>query len=79
MTHNLDKDIQDLVIARLQTLPEGVEVSIGSEGDFTKDELIDHVQQGDDLGLKIIELEMSFLRSLKSGIFYDDDLTGHAT
>ena len=78
MPNDVDKDIQDLVIARLQTLPESVEVSIGSEGDFTKDELIDHVQQGDDLGLKIIELEMSFLRSLKSGIFYDDDFASHA-
>jgi hypothetical protein len=79
MPNDVDKDIQDLVVARLRTLPEGVEVSIGSEGDFTKDELIDHVQQGDDLGLKMIELETSFLRSLKSGIFYDDDLAGHAT
>jgi hypothetical protein len=79
MPHEIDKEIQDLVVARLQTLPEGVEVSIGSEGDFTKDELIDHVQRGDEVGLKIIELEMSFLRSLKSGIFYDDDLAGHAT
>ena len=69
MHGNLDKDIQELVIARLQTLPESVEVSIESEGDFTKDELIDHVRHGDDIGKKIIDLEMSFLRSLKSGIF----------
>jgi hypothetical protein len=67
-----------LVIARLQTLPDGVELSIGSEGDFTKDELINHVRQGDDVGQKIIELEMSFLRSLKSGVFYGDDFTDNA-
>jgi hypothetical protein len=66
MYTDTDKDIQDLVIARLQTLPDDVELSIGSEGDFTKDELIDHVRQGDNVGQKIIELEMSFLRSLKS-------------
>lgn len=71
----IEKDILELVIARLQTLPDDVELSIGSEGDFTKDELIDHVRQGDDLGQKIIELEMSFLRVLKSGIFYSDDFT----
>ena len=78
MPTDLEKDIQDLVIARLQTLPDGVELSIGSEGDFTKDELIDHVRLGDEVGQKIIELEMSFLRSLKSGVFYGDDFTGNA-
>jgi hypothetical protein len=78
MHPNIDKDIQELVIARLQTLPENVELSIGSEGDFTRDELIDHVRDGDEVGQKMIELEMSFLRSLKSGIFYGDDFIGHA-
>ena len=78
MHPNVDKDIQELVIARLQTLPENVELSIGSEGDFTRDELIDHVRDGDEVGQKMIELEMSFLRSLKSGIFYGDDFIGHA-
>jgi hypothetical protein len=78
MHTDVDKDIQDLVIARLQTLPDGVELSIGSEGDFTKDELINHVRQGDDVGQKIIELEMSFFRSFKSGVFYGDDFTDNA-
>jgi hypothetical protein len=78
MHTNVDKDIQDLVIARLQTLPENVELSIGSEGNFTRDELVDHVRDGDDVGQKMIELEMSFLRSLKSGIFYGDDFIGNA-
>jgi hypothetical protein len=50
MHTNVDKDIQELVIARLQTLPENVELSIGSEGDFTRDELIDHVRDGDEVG-----------------------------
>jgi hypothetical protein len=78
MPADIDKDIQDLVIARLQTLPEGVELSIGSEGDFTRDELIEHVRSGDEIGQKMIELEMSFLRSLKTGMFYGDDFVGHS-
>ena len=78
METTLDQDIKELVIARLQTLPEGVELSIGSEGDFTKEELIAHIQQGDEIGQKMIELEMSFLRGLKDGIFYGDDFVGHA-
>lgn len=77
METTLDQDIKDLVIARLQTLPEGVALSMGSDGDFTKDELIAHIQQGDEIGQKMIELEMSFLRGLKDGIFYGDDFVGH--
>lgn len=62
MHTDTDKDIQDLVIARIQTLPDDVELSIGSEGDFTKDELIDHVRQGDDVGQKILD-SSTFCRS----------------
>lgn len=69
-----EKEIQELVIARLRTLPEGKEISIGSAGEFTKEELINHVRQYDDLGRKIIDIEMSFLRAMKDGIFYDQEL-----
>ena len=71
MPNEEEKDIIELVIARLQTLPEGREISVGSERDFTKEELIQHVQSQDEIGKKMVEIEMSFLRSLKEGIFYD--------
>ena len=67
------EEIKELVIARLQTLPAGKGLSIGSSGNFTKEELIDHVQSGDEVGKKIIEVEMNFLKALKEGIFYDKD------
>ena len=71
-----EKEIEELVIARLQTFPDGTEVSIGSAGEFTKEELIQHVKSGDELGRKIIDVEMSFLRALKDGLFYGEDLVG---
>lgn len=67
----LDKDIIELVIARLQTLPEDKDISIGSFGEFTKDEIINRVRSGDEVGKKMIEIEMSFLRLIKEGIFYE--------
>ncbi|MFA6566112.1 MAG: hypothetical protein WCT48_05170 [Candidatus Paceibacterota bacterium] len=67
-----NKEIIDLVVARLQTLPEGVGVSIGSEGDYSKQELISHVEHRDAVGKKIIDAEMGFLRALKEGNFYGD-------
>jgi hypothetical protein len=62
--------IKDIVIARLKSLPEDTGISVGSEGDFNREELILHVKKGDEVGLKIIEVEMSFLRGLKEGILY---------
>ena len=65
------KEIIDLVVARLQNLPSNKEISIGSSGEFTKAELIEHVKKADDIGKKMIAIEMDFLRSMKDGIFYE--------
>lgn len=72
--NNLNQEIKDLVIARLQRLPDDMGISIGSFGDFTKDELIKHVRSSDELGQKIIEVEMTFLKAMKEGIFYGNEL-----
>lgn len=65
------QEIKQLVIERLKTLPENTGISIGSKEDFTKNELIAHVKNGDEIGQKIIEVEMNFLRNLKKGILYE--------
>lgn len=63
---NMDEEIKQLVIARLEVLPEDTGISIGSEGEFSKDELIKRVQEGDDIGQKIVEVEMNYLQGLKN-------------
>jgi len=66
----MTKDIKNLVIARLKVIPDNLKLSIGG-GEYSKDELIKHVEQGDEIGKKIIEIEMSYLRSLKEGVLYE--------
>ena len=66
-----EKEIIDLVIARLQNLPFDKEISIGSSGEFTKEELIEHVKNDDSIGQKMVAIEMDFLRSMKEGVFYE--------
>ena len=66
-----EQEIKQLVIERLKTLPENIGLSIGAMGDFDKQELISHVEQGDDIGQKMVEVELSFLRGLKEGILYE--------
>ncbi len=74
----VENDIKELVIARLQTLPPDVAISIGSDGEFNKNELIAHVKEDDEIGKQIIEVEMDFLRALQNNIFYGAHLDNAA-
>jgi len=65
---NLSEDIKELVIFRLESLHSNKKISIGSHGEFSKEELIEHVRKGDDIGKKVADIEMEFLRALKEGI-----------
>jgi len=69
--------LKKLIIARLQVLPPGINISLGSEGKYSKTELIEHVKKGDKIGQKITQVHLSFLQSLKTGIFYEQDSSGH--
>ncbi|MBI2462854.1 MAG: hypothetical protein HYV65_01310 [Candidatus Spechtbacteria bacterium] len=61
----ISEDIINLVIARLKTIPANVEISIGGDGSsFTISELIEKVEKQDDIGKKMIEMQMAYLRSL---------------
>ncbi len=68
MKSEISEDVKALVIARLETLPANKKISIGSYGDFTRDELIEHVKKEDEIGRKMVEIELEFLRALKEGI-----------
>lgn len=61
---NISEDMTNLVIARLETIPPNVEVSIGGDGSFTIAELIDRVKKQDEIGKKMIEMQLAYLRSL---------------
>ena len=67
-----DEEIRQLVIERLKVLPSGQKISIGSKGDFSKDQLIYHVNKHDDVGQKIVQIQLSYLQSLKEGILFDE-------
>ena len=72
-----EQEIKQLVIERLKILPEDTGMSIGSQGDFGKDEMIAHVERGDDIGKKIVEVELNFLRGLKEGMLYETQFIGN--
>lgn len=70
----ISDDLKELVIARLDVLSTDKKISIGSNGEFTKEELIEHVKEGDDIGQKVAELELTFLKALKEGTLLEEAL-----
>lgn len=63
-TQRISDDITNLVIARLETIPSNIEMSMGGDGNFTVRELIERVRKQDDVGRKMIDMQMAYLRSL---------------
>ncbi len=63
----ISDELKELIIARLDVLPPNRKISIGSDGEFTKSELIERVRAGDAVGQTVVALELEFLRALKDG------------
>jgi hypothetical protein len=68
---NADGDFQKLVYARIQAMPDGTNISIGDSSTLSKAELLKHVESGDEIGQKMIEIERAFFKALKDGSLYD--------
>jgi hypothetical protein len=72
MENELENDLKELVVERLKTLPKGTRISIGSDGSFSTQDLIDHISKGDSIGNKIVEIQLNYLRLLKTGTLLDE-------
>ena len=46
-----------------------VVLSIGSEGDFTREQIQHEIKIGSEIGMQLIESNMALLRSFKDGSF----------
>lgn len=75
----IDEGLKRVVIARLEVFPSDKSISIGSMGELTKQEMIENVEKETDVGEKIVEIQLNYLRSLKEGIFYEQDFADNKT
>lgn len=73
-SEKIPEDLRELVICRLDIMPADKKISIGSVGEFSKSELIEHVKKEDEIGQKIVEVELTFLRALKEGVLLEEIL-----
>ena len=67
----ITEKVKELVIMKIETqMPSHLKLSIGSNiASLSKDEMIEHVKKGDEIGRKIINAHMSFLRAVANGEF----------
>ena len=63
----ISEDVKELVIARLGVMPSTYKLSIGSEGTFTKDQLIEHVIAEDRIGNQVAKMQINFIKALTTG------------
>ena len=61
----MNDDELNIVIARLESMPSHIKLSVGEFGSFDKWELIDHVKDEDEVGELIVKIYMDNLRSFK--------------
>ena len=66
----ITKDVKELILARIDVMPGNLRLSMGSYGSFTRDELKEHVKREDEVGQKIVNIQMSYLTALKKGDIY---------
>lgn len=66
---NYNNDVINLVIARLQSFPPNVSISIGGDTrseSLKIDKIIEHIKARDEIGKKMIEIQLAYIRSFKS-------------
>lgn len=70
-TSSTEEEIRQLVLARLSTMPDSVCLSIGTKT-YTKEQLIQNVEQDTEVGREIMAIDIQYLRDLTSGKIYDE-------
>lgn len=65
----LCEQLKKLVLERVGSMPDTLRMSVGSE-ELTKDDILKHINRGDDIGNQVMEMELEFLRDLSSGMIY---------
>lgn len=62
---SFDNDEMELVLARIKTMPDHIQVNMGGGESYDKDKLIAEIKSCSDLGKEVIESELEYLRSFK--------------
>lgn len=68
----ISPEMKEIIIHRIESskLPENIRLSVGglSQEPMSLQEVVQHVEDEDEIGEKIIEMEVAYLEALKEGI-----------
>lgn len=67
---DIEEELKQIVIQRLKTSSDELQVVIGGKGNFTREELIESVEAGDKIGQEIMESEIEFMKAMAQGKIY---------
>lgn len=68
--NKIPKEVKELILARIDVMPDNIKLSIGSYGSFSKDQLKENVEKETDVGHKIVEMQLDFLKAVSNGELY---------
>ncbi|MFH1365089.1 MAG: hypothetical protein ABIH28_00705 [archaeon] len=64
----INEIIKNSVIARIDAqVPSNLKLAMGSYGGMSKEEMIEHVRKGDEVGRQIVKRHIQFLKAVASG------------
>lgn len=66
-----EKQLRDLVVARLSVIPKNLQVAVGSNS-YTIEELVDNVKEDSKIGKQVIAMQIKYLKDLASGEIYKE-------
>ncbi len=66
------EELKQLVVERIKSIPSNLQISVGGS-EYTKEEIMSHVQKGDDVGKQMAEIQLQFLKELTSGKIFQDE------
>ena len=69
MSGKISEELKKIVLWRLETIPPNYKLSVGNKGTFTKDELKQHVEKGDEVGVMFANMQLNFMKAMASGEF----------
>lgn len=66
--NEINETIMNSVIARIDAqVPSNLKLAMGNYGGMSKEEMIEHVRNRDNIGNQIIKRHLQFLRAVASG------------
>lgn len=69
---DLREQLKQITIARIRTISSDTKISLGSE-DYTAEELVNHVEENDQVGGEMVQMNWQYLKDLATGALYDNE------